>query len=313
MNTTDKPPLEKRGGSNRGITVTLSLPTVISGAIMLCAGFIGVFSLGILLGRGHNIESRIPQLERIMPQAAHQEQPKVIAQGEMLPTAPGQGASDPNAGKSAGQDAARGGGQPSPQGTPPAAGQTTAQNPGRGSGPASAPGAPQPSGQTTGRSGGAQSGAATPLVAAGTPPPAKDARNQVMDQGDLGYRDSLKQNTKPIIQRPASAKSQQTKGKADAAAQAKQPQAESAAKNQTFNYVYQVAAYKEADMSDKLAAKLKAAGVKARTEKSQENGGTWYKTVVDFRGTPDDTDKLRAKLKPLGFSRLILKSKVPIQ
>ena len=66
---------------------------------------------------------------------------------------------------------------------------------------------------------------------------------------------------------------------------------------------------KDSAMADKLAAKLKAAGLKARTEKSQEKNAVWYRTVVDFRGTPDETDGLRAKLKEQGLGRPILKSK----
>ena len=283
MNPAEKTPMDKRTGSGRTVTITLSLPTVISGLIMLCAGFVGVFSLGILLGRGHNIEARIPQLERIMPQAAHPEQPKVVGQGEPRPAGP------------------------------------TGEQAGRGAAPETAQAGTQPA---AGRSGNVQDHAASTRAAAGAQSPPPDPRNQVMDQGDLAYRDSLKQHARPVTSKPGSSKQQPPKGKpektakekTDASPQSRQPQADSAAdKPGVFNYVYQVAAYKDADMSDKLAARLKAAGIKARTEKTQDGGGVWYRTVVDFRGSPDDTDGLRAKLKTQGLTRLILRAKVPVR
>ena len=254
MNPAEKAPAPKRPGG-RTVTVTLSLPTVISGLIMLCAGFVGVFALGIILGRGHNIESRIPQLERIMPQPEHTGQPRVIAGGEV----------------------ASGGGQT----VPPAA-----QNATRPEG-----------GQAAGRAG------------AETRTPPADPRNQTMDQGDLAYRDSLKHQ-----QPKGSGSRQQPKGKPEQPAKGKTEPPAKADQNkptgrEVFNYVYQVAASKDSAMADKLAAKLKAAGLKARTEKSQEKNAVWYRTVVDFRGTPDETDGLRAKLKEQGLGRPILKSK----
>lgn len=282
MNPAEKTTMDKRTtSSGRTVTITLSLPTVVSGLIMLCAGFVGVFSLGILLGRGHNIEARIPQLERIMPQAVHPEQPKIVGQGESRPA----GASGEPAGRGTGPETAQAGTQPA-----------------------------------AGRSGNPQDNTAAARAAAGPQNPPPDPRNQVMAQGDLAYRDSLKQHAKPVTSKPGSSKQQPPKGKpdkaakekADASPQSKQPPADSAADKQgVFNYVYQVAAYKDADMSDKLAAKLKAAGIKARTEKTQEGGGVWYRTVVDFRGSPDDTDGLRTKLKTQGLTRLILRTKVP--
>lgn len=269
MTPAERTPMDKRAaGSGRTITITLRLPTAVSGLIILCAGFIAVFSLGILLGRGYDIEGRIPQLERIMPQAAHPEQPSVVAQDQT---------------RSIGQST-----DSAPGGTEPAAG-------GSGSG---------------------QDNTAARTVAAPSHPPS-DPRGQVMGQGDLAYRDSLKQRQRPSGQKQGAARQEPSGGKTATTARektgsAKQTQPEGAAgKQNAFAYVYQVAAYKDAAMSDKLAARLKAAGIRARTEKFQGSGSTWYRTVVDFRGSPDDTDGLRAKLKAQGLTRLILKSKTP--
>ena len=156
-------------------------------------------------------------------------------------------------------------------------------------------------------------GQAAGRAGAETRAPRADSRNQTMDQGDLANRDSLKhqppQRGGSARQQPAKGKPEQTaKGKTESPAKADQNKP---AGREVFNYVYQVAASKDSAMADKLATKLKAAGLKARTEKSQEGNVVWYRTVVDFRGTPDDTDGLRAKLKEQGLGRPILKSKTP--
>lgn len=80
---------------------------------------------------------------------------------------------------------------------------------------------------------------------------------------------------------------------------------------ETFDYVYQVAAYKTAEPSNALADKLKKSGLKASTEKDTEKGVTWYKTMVAFRGSPDDVDTLRKNLAAHKLTRLILKTKKP--
>ena len=289
MNPADKTPTERRARPRRTITITLSLPTAVSSLIMLCVGFICVFSIGILLGRGHNLEANIPQLERLMPQAAPTEQPRLIDRDSDPIPPPSEG--NPQAASGVGEE------RPAASSSQ-AAGQTAARQ-----------------GNASLSTGGQGDSAASRNPAARQPPP-QDARNRVMDQGDLAYRESLKQKPAPPASRRAA--SGQTKQPAAKAGTTAQPPAGTAAKQpppaagqDVFNYVYQVAAYKNGGMSDKLASKLKAAGLKARTEKSVENGTTWYKTLVDFRGSPDDTNTLRAKLNAQGFTRLILRSKVP--
>lgn len=265
MNLSDKLAAEKRAFSRRTITFTLTPPTAASALIALCLGFICVFSLGILLGRGYDIEARIPQLEKIMPQPGPTEPPTVIARSENLPAPekPGDGAAA--------------------SGQAPAA---TGQNP---SGPA-------------------------------TEPP-ENIRNRVINQGDLAYRESLKHSPPPP--RRAVAKEPPKAPKPQASPQEKRPAAKNtknaktekaskpSVKQEKFSYTYQVAAYKNEAMSEKLVARLKKAGLKARTEKSRSNGTVWYKTLVDFRGSPDDVNSLRAKLSSHGLSRLILRSKTP--
>ena len=66
--------------SEKRLIISLSPAALASGIGCLCAGFVLVFSLGVLLGRGHNLEERIPQLERIMPERATPMPPRIIAE-----------------------------------------------------------------------------------------------------------------------------------------------------------------------------------------------------------------------------------------
>lgn len=71
--------------ARHGLTVTLS-PIALAGSLaVLCAGFILVFSLGVMLGRGHNLESNIPELEAIMPERAPGAPPVVVDSGAERP------------------------------------------------------------------------------------------------------------------------------------------------------------------------------------------------------------------------------------
>lgn len=69
----------------RRITISLSPPALAGGIIGLCTGFVLIFTLGVLLGRGHNLERSIPELERILPERATHTPPQIIAADETQP------------------------------------------------------------------------------------------------------------------------------------------------------------------------------------------------------------------------------------
>ncbi|MDR2605000.1 MAG: SPOR domain-containing protein [Desulfovibrio sp.] len=91
----------------------------------------------------------------------------------------------------------------------------------------------------------------------------------------------------------------------------KSPAAQPARASEVYHYVYQVASYKDRASGDNFAKRLRAAGFKVRTEQSTGSGVTWFRTMVEFTGRPDDTDALREKLKGFGVPRALLKSKTP--
>jgi len=66
--------------SEKRLTISLPPAALACGIVCLCAGFVLVFILGLLLGRGHNLEERIPKLERILPERATPAPPHIIAE-----------------------------------------------------------------------------------------------------------------------------------------------------------------------------------------------------------------------------------------
>lgn len=92
------------------------------------------------------------------------------------------------------------------------------------------------------------------------------------------------------------------------------PAAPAAAASQdtaVYNYVYQVAAFNNAPAAEGMRKKLTAGGLSANVATGASNGVTWYRILVAFKGTPDDTRKLREKLSVYGISHIILREKSP--
>lgn len=162
-----------------------------------------------------------------------------------------------------------------------------------------------------------------------------ESTSAVIPPEDMAYRQSLKgtaqqpstssrtQTTAPQQRQNQTAQSTQqpaaqqrnspTQPAAQQQASAGQQTATQTADTRLYDYVYQVAAYKDQASCDALVQKLKQNGFKASTEKSESNGSTWYKTLIHFRGTPDDVDKLREGLAVHKLDRLIMRSKTPVR
>jgi hypothetical protein len=133
---------------------------------------------------------------------------------------------------------------------------------------------------------------------------ATEEGNAILQPGDMGYRQTLKGG--PARSAPPA------QGTPPQEAPQAVPPPPPAEKLPTYDYVYQVAAYKAAAPCDALVVRLRKAGLNASTEKSASASGTkWYKTLVNFRGTPDDVDQLREKLGEFQLNTLLLRSKTP--
>ena len=119
------------------------------------------------------------------------------------------------------------------------------------------------------------------------------------------------QPAKPAAKELPKAQASSAKPDAKSADKLAAAKAESATAGR-FDYVYQVAAFKDAGPAEAMRGKLQTAGLKPRVEKSQEGATTWYRIMVPFRGKPEDTRSLRATLAQQGIPRVILQSKKPL-
>lgn len=266
----EKPIQDIRRDSRRGITITLSPATVISSVTVLCAGFVLVFVLGILMGRGYNLEAAIPALDKVLPKAGESQPPVVVSL----------------------QDGQNGAGAPGRPAAPvsPSSARTPAETP-----PVRNEGTQPLAKNTAEAPGGAKSSdkpAAKPPVKPTEKPAAKPQPQQEASPA------------KPQVQ-PARAASPGQTAPVRTSAMTATPGADT----QRYQYVYQAAAYRDQPSCDKFVAELKKAGFQARTLRTVEGSSIWYRTMIDFTGKPDDTDALRAALKNRGIPKLILKSK----
>lgn len=79
--------------------------------------------------------------------------------------------------------------------------------------------------------------------------------------------------------------------------------------DEAFDYIYQIASFKDEKAANIFADKVKKAGLKARVATSKSGSVTWTRVVVDFRGTPKDTNLLREKLKQFNVDKMVMLKK----
>lgn len=79
----------------------------------------------------------------------------------------------------------------------------------------------------------------------------------------------------------------------------------------SYLYVYQVASYKDAVPAQHDKDRLDKAGVKARIEQAEVNGGKWNRVRAEFTGPADQLKEFTAKLRQAGFKEFIQISKTP--
>lgn len=76
-----------------------------------------------------------------------------------------------------------------------------------------------------------------------------------------------------------------------------------------FDYIYQVASFRQKDMAQALADKLAAAGLKTGVESGEVGGATWHRVQVFHQGTAASTDSMRAVLARFGIDKPLLRKK----
>ncbi len=86
---------------------------------------------------------------------------------------------------------------------------------------------------------------------------------------------------------------------------------ERAVSGNRFEYLYQVASFRERQRAGKLRTKLVHSGITASVKKAVADSKQWYRVLVSFRGTESQDKEIRKEMKRLGITDPFLKDKKP--
>ncbi|NDV20087.1 SPOR domain-containing protein [Pseudodesulfovibrio sp. JC047] len=146
------------------------------------------------------------------------------------------------------------------------------------------------------------------------------AAPKVLELEELDYADRLSTPTQQVMDQPEP-KPVPAKSVKQPVTPKKQPVVKSPIKpeafdpataksgEQVYDYVYQVASFKKADMAAKLRDALVAAGLRATVAAGEAKGSTWHRVQVLHYGTPSSTDGMKAILAKHGIKKPLLKKK----
>jgi cell division protein FtsN len=150
---------------------------------------------------------------------------------------------------------------------------------------------------------------------------------EVLTLEELDYQDRLKASPQQMLDTPeeppaeSAAKPEpkprakaESKPEPEPAAAVKPEKVESAPAQPgeaVYDYVYQVASFRKADMAGSLRDKLAAAGLNARVQSGEAKGSTWHRVQVLYHGTPASTADMKAVLSKFGIGKPLLKKKTP--
>jgi cell division septation protein DedD len=104
----------------------------------------------------------------------------------------------------------------------------------------------------------------------------------------------------------------QVKPEAKAEAKASAKPAAKDADAGRYDYAYQAASFPDENQAKAFLKRVKASGLKASIENGTANGKAWYRVVVFFRGTPEETRGLKEKLGRLGVPKPLMRAKTPV-
>jgi cell division septation protein DedD len=82
--------------------------------------------------------------------------------------------------------------------------------------------------------------------------------------------------------------------------------------NTRYDYTYQVASFPDESQAKDFLKRVKAKGLKASIENGTANAKPWFRVVVFFRGTPEETRGLKEKLAALGAAKPLMRGKTPL-
>ena len=147
---------------------------------------------------------------------------------------------------------------------------------------------------------------------------------EILKAEDLQYSEQLAQKgseatlAKSIDAEKPKAPEKAAEAKKDEKAPVK-PDAKAATKpeakpedNTRYDYAYQVASFPDENQAKAFLKQVKAKGLKASIENGAANNKPWFRVVVFFRGTPEETRGLKEKLAALGAAKPLMRSKAPL-
>lgn len=125
---------------------------------------------------------------------------------------------------------------------------------------------------------------------------------------ELNFKETL---TERNTQRPEATPPARS-GQPAQSQQPQQPQQTAAAKTETFDYVMQVASFSQKSQANKLVTTLKGQKMKGTVESFKAGNATKYRVVVAFRGSENDLEANKAKLKKLKLGNPLIRKKTPV-
>ncbi|WP_419785690.1 SPOR domain-containing protein [Pseudodesulfovibrio sp.] len=157
---------------------------------------------------------------------------------------------------------------------------------------------------------------------------AEAAKPEILKAEELGYPDRLKAQPEKVMDamedaassKPEPGPTPKAKPVPTPAAAQETPEKPAAFQpdaanpdEPVYNYVYQVASFRKADMADSLADKLAAAGLRTDVASGDVSGSVWYRVQVLYHGTPASTSSMKDVLAKFGIKKPLLKKKTPAQ
>ncbi len=145
-------------------------------------------------------------------------------------------------------------------------------------------------------------------------------RPEILKPEELGYPDRLKATPEKVMEEgkpfaeakpepkaaPQGARKKTPEIKPEAFTPASAPSGEP-----VFDYIYQVASFRKAEMAEALSSKLVGAGLRTAIASGDVKGSTWHRVQVLHHGTPASTTGMKDVLAQFGIERPLLKQKKP--
>jgi len=132
----------------------------------------------------------------------------------------------------------------------------------------------------------------------------KDSPQEIMDQQPVVKKEKAKPEAKPEAVKPADPGPEKPEVFKPTPAKPGDP---------VYDYVYQVASFKQPEMAEALSTKLVASGLRTAIETGEAKGTTWHRVQVLHHGTPASTAEMKAVLTKNGIGKPLLRKKTASQ